>query len=64
MGGEGLGPVKILYHSIGEINAQEAEVGRLESVGRQSRWGIFGGEIRKGDNIWNVKNISNKKEKK
>jgi hypothetical protein len=51
MGGEGLGPVKILYHSIGEINAQEAEVGRLESVGRQSRWGIFGGEIRKGDNI-------------
>jgi hypothetical protein len=33
-------------------------------VGRQSRWGIFGGEIRKGDNIWNVKNISNKKEKK
>ena len=46
MGGEALGPVKVLCLSIGECQGQEAGVGGW-------RWGqgTFGGETRKGDNI-------------
>ena len=35
MGGEALGPVKVLYPSVGECQGQEAGVGRLMS----RRWG-------------------------
>jgi hypothetical protein len=34
MGGESLGPVKVLCPSIGECQGQEAEVGGLGSRGR------------------------------
>jgi hypothetical protein len=37
MGGEALGPVKILYPSIGEKEGQEAREGVLESRGRGRR---------------------------
>jgi hypothetical protein len=43
MGGEALGPVKVLCSSIGECLGQEVGVG----TGK----GIFGVETRKGDNI-------------
>ena len=37
MGGEALGPVKVLCPSIGECQGQEAGVGRLGSRGRRER---------------------------
>ena len=51
MGGEDLGPVKVLCPSIGECQGQEVGVGELVSRGRWEGMGIFGGETRKGDNI-------------
>jgi hypothetical protein len=51
MGGEALGPVKVLCSSIGDCQDQEAGVGGLMSRGRGEGMGVFGGEIRKGDNI-------------
>jgi hypothetical protein len=52
MGGEDLGPVKVLYPIIGEWQGQEAGVGELGSRGgEERRYGIFRGETRKGDNI-------------
>jgi hypothetical protein len=54
MGGEALGPVKVLCPSIGEWQGQEAGVGGLGSRGREKGMGIFRGETRKGDNISNV----------
>jgi hypothetical protein len=48
MGGEALGPMKVLCPNIGECQDQEAGVG----VGEQrNQKGIFGGKSRKGDNI-------------
>ena len=41
MGGEALGPVKVLCPSIGECLGQEAGVGRLGSRGRGERIGDF-----------------------
>jgi hypothetical protein len=41
MGGEGLGPVKVLCPSIGECQCQEAEVGGLGSRGKEKRIGDF-----------------------
>jgi hypothetical protein len=58
MGGEALGPVKVLCPSVGECLCQKAGVGRLVSRGREQ--GVcmgrvfFRGGIRKGDNIGNV----------
>jgi hypothetical protein len=49
MGGEALGPLKVLCPSIGECQGQEAGVGGLGSRGREE--GIFGGKTRKEDNI-------------
>jgi hypothetical protein len=37
MGGEALGPVKVLCPSVGECQGQEAEVGGLVSKGRGKR---------------------------
>jgi hypothetical protein len=51
MGGEALGPVKVLCPSIGDYQSQEAGVGGLVSRGRGEGIGGFGGETRKGDNI-------------
>ena len=51
MGGEALGPEKVLCPSIGECQDQEAGVGGLVSSGTGEGIGGFGGEIRKGDNI-------------
>jgi hypothetical protein len=50
MGGEALGPVKVLCPSIGEGLDQEAGVGGKQRE-RGEDWGFFGGETRKGDNI-------------
>jgi hypothetical protein len=47
MGGEALGPVKILCPSIGECHDQEEGVGALVSRGI----GGFGWETRKGHNM-------------
>jgi hypothetical protein len=41
MGGEVLGPVKVLCPSIGECQGQEAGVGGLGSRGRAERIGDF-----------------------
>jgi hypothetical protein len=41
MGGETLGPVKVLCPSIGECLGQEAEAGGLGSRGREERIGYF-----------------------
>jgi hypothetical protein len=49
MGGEALGPVKVLCPNIGECQGQEVGLGGLVSRGR--RKGIFRGETRKGDYI-------------
>jgi hypothetical protein len=49
MGGEAFDPVKVLCLSTGEFQGQEDGVGGLGGRGR--RYGIFGGETRKGDNI-------------
>jgi hypothetical protein len=46
MGGEALGPVKVLCPSIGECQGQKAGVGGLESSGR--------GEGGRGKGIWDV----------
>ena len=51
MGGDALGPVKVLCPSIGECQGQEEGVGGLGIRGRGERIGDFGGETRKGDNI-------------
>jgi hypothetical protein len=53
MGGEVLGPVKVLCPSIGECQGQEARMGGLGSRrrGRGQEEGVYGGETRKGDNI-------------
>jgi hypothetical protein len=42
MGGEALSPVKILCPSIGKFQGQEAEVGGVESRGREEGIGDFG----------------------
>jgi hypothetical protein len=44
MGGEALGPVKVLYPSIGERLGQEAGVGGLGRRGRGERIGDLGRE--------------------
>ena len=65
MWGEALGPVKVICPSIRECQGHEVGVGGLRSRGRGRGQGVFGGEDRKGDNIWNViKKISNNKEYK
>jgi hypothetical protein len=51
MGGEALGPMKILYPSIGKCQAQEAGVGGLWSRAGGGGIGDFGEETRKGNNI-------------
>jgi hypothetical protein len=51
MGGESLGPVKVLCPSIRECQGQEERVGRLVSSRMGEGMGVFGGETRKGDNI-------------
>ena len=51
MGGEALGPVKVLCPSIGECLGQEVGVVGFVSRGKGEKIGIFGGETRKGDNI-------------
>jgi hypothetical protein len=65
MEGEALCSMKALCPSMG----QEAGVGKYGLVSRGRRGGyrgrvFFGGETRKGDNIWNVNKIFNKKMKK
>ena len=54
MGREVLGPVRALCPSVGDFQGQEVGVSGLVSRGRWE--GIervgFGGETRKGDNIW------------
>jgi hypothetical protein len=55
MGGEVLGPVKVLCPSIGECQGQESGVGGLGSRGSGEGIGDFWREeSRKGDNILNV----------
>jgi hypothetical protein len=44
MGGEALGPVKVLCPSIGECLGKEMGVGGLGSKGRGERMGDFGRE--------------------
>jgi hypothetical protein len=51
MGGEALGPVKVLCPSIGECQGQDAGVCGLVSRGRQEEMGIFRGETEKGNSI-------------
>jgi hypothetical protein len=51
MGGEALGPVKVLCPSIGESQDQEWEWVGWGAGGVGRVYGIFGGETRKGDNI-------------
>ena len=51
MGGEALGPGKVLCPSIGAWQSQEVVVGGLYSNGRREGKGIFRGETRKGDDI-------------
>ena len=41
VGGKALGPVKVLFPSIGECQGQEAGVGGLVSRGRRERIGDF-----------------------
>jgi hypothetical protein len=47
MGGEALGPVKVLCPSIGECHGQEEGVGGLVSGGGESR-GFWRGNIEEG----------------
>jgi hypothetical protein len=42
VGGEALGPVKVLYPSIGKCHGQETGVGRLGSRAREKGMGDFG----------------------
>ena len=60
MGGE------ILCLSVGECQDQEEEVGELVSreKGRPKGEGVFRGETRKEDNIWNINKEKYKKKKK
>jgi hypothetical protein len=51
MGGEALGPVKVLCPSIEECQGQEAGVDGLVSRGKGKGMGAFGGKTRKGGNI-------------
>ena len=51
MGGEALGPVKVLFPSIGEYQGREAGVGRLMNRGRGGDKGFLEGELRKGNSI-------------
>jgi hypothetical protein len=48
MGGEALGPVKVLCPSIGECQGQEVGVGELESGGVGVARGFSEGKIGKG----------------
>jgi hypothetical protein len=49
MGGEALGPVKVLCPSIGECQGQEEGMGGLGSRGRGRRIGDFSeGKLKKG----------------
>jgi hypothetical protein len=48
MGGEALGPVKVLCPSIGDCQGQEAGVGGLVSRGRGRDMGDFEGKLGKG----------------
>ena len=41
MGGEAIGPVKVLWPSMGECQGQEAGVGGLVRRGREERIGGF-----------------------
>jgi len=50
-GGEALGPVKALCPSVVECQGQEAAVGGFVSMGRGRRYCVFGGEMRKEDDI-------------
>jgi hypothetical protein len=51
MGGEALGPVKVLCPNIGEYQGQEGGVGGLGSRGRGKGIEDFQRGTRKGDNI-------------
>jgi hypothetical protein len=53
MGGEALGPVKVLCLNVGNYQGQEARMGGLLSRGRGEGMGErdFRGETRKGGNI-------------
>jgi hypothetical protein len=51
VGGEALGLVKILGHSIGECQGQEEGEGGLRSRGKGNSIEDFGEETRKGDSI-------------
>jgi hypothetical protein len=51
MGGEALGPVKVLCPSIGECQGQEVGVGGLVSRGRREDIGDCHRGNRKGNNI-------------
>jgi hypothetical protein len=51
MGGEALGPVKVLCPSIEECQGQEAGVGGLVSRGSGEGEGVFRGKTRKEYNI-------------
>jgi hypothetical protein len=51
MGGEALGPVKVLYPRIGESQGQEAGVGGLVGRGSGEEDRRFSEETRKEDNI-------------
>jgi hypothetical protein len=51
MGGEALGPVKVIWSSIGDWHGQELGVGGLLSMGKGEWIGDFRGETRKGDTI-------------
>jgi hypothetical protein len=53
MGGEALGPVKVIWPSIKEYQGQDAEVGQLvnRGWGWGGRIGVFRVETRKGNNI-------------
>ena len=48
MGGEALGPVKVLCPSIGECQGQEAGVGGLVSRGSEDDRGFLEGKLGKG----------------
>jgi hypothetical protein len=51
MGGEALGPVKVLCPSIGECQGQKAGVGGLVSRRREEWMGVFRRKTRKRGNI-------------
>jgi hypothetical protein len=48
MGGEALGPVKVLCPSVGECQGQEAGVGRLVSRGSGEGIGVLEGNQERG----------------